>query len=583
MAFIGIDSGNTLVVHDVYGEKNVVADIGGKWDAEARVWRVTFTVANLEHLLDELREPSVDPVVEVKLVEQQEREARLERLRAMSKVDVPVSLRTQGLKATLYNYQRLGVMYAVTNGYGLLLADEMGLGKTAQAMAVALILKAQGKVKNALIVTPASLKFNWPIEIEKFTDEKYVVIDGTPDERIAQWLRNDVFFHVVNYELLLEDLFGGREFKAKKKETAEQKARREQLVMKASVRRRVLSGVRERMWDFLAIDEAQAIRHHDAKRTMNVKDLRARFRMALTGTPMDGRLEELHSVMGFVAPGLLESKTRFFQRYINTDIWGRVTGYKRLTEVSRRIQPFFLRRLKRDVLADLPDKIYENRFVVMTLDERRTYDELAKQGHAATEDVVAIVAIIRCKQFCNLPSKVDPACTDSSKMDAFKEVLDEVVVQNGHKALIFSQYKAMVDVLAGVLEGMGIKYLRIDGGTSKAARAGMQKKFNEDRSMDAMLGTEAMSMGLNFPAADFVINYDDNWSPAVMFQREDRAHRIGQRNVVTVVNFICKDTVEERIRAVLYHKSKITSQVLGDGTDEAVLQRLGPRDMAKLL
>lgn len=583
MAFIGLDAGNSLVVRDVYDEKTVVADIGGVWDADSRVWRLSFTIANLEQLLDGLNAPEVGPELEAKVVEQQEREAGLDRLRVMSKADAPVSLRVPGLRASLYNYQRLGVMYSVLNGTGVLLADEMGLGKTLQAMAAALMLKSKGLARNALIVTPASLKFNWPIEIEKFTDEKYVVIDGAPEERIGQWLRNDVFFYVVNAELLLEDLFGGREFKPKKNETADQKARRMRQAEKVSIRKRVLAGVRDRMWDFIAVDEAQMLKHHSAKRTRNVKDLRARFRMALTGTPMDGRLEELHSIMGFIAPGLLGSKTRFFQRHVNTDLWGRVTGYKRVTEVSRRIQPFFLRRLKKDVLADLPDKIYENRFVVMTPNEKDVYDSLAEQGHEVTEDVAAIVAIIRCKQFCNLPSYVDEDCKDSSKMDAFKEVVDEVVVQNGHKALIFSQYKEMLSILAKVLDDMGVKYLRIDGDTKKTERASMQKTFNEDVEIDVMLGTEAMSTGLNFTAADFVINYDDNWSPAVMSQREDRCHRIGQRNVVTVVNFICKDTVEERIRAVLYHKNKITSEVLGDATDEMVLQRLGPQEMAKLL
>lgn len=941
MAFISVDSDNSLVVHDVYEERDVVSDAGGRWDSVSKVWRVTFTLENLEHLLDKLDSPEVSPELELKVAEQQERERKLERLRSMSKSDVPVSLRVPSLRASLYNYQRLGVMYSVTNGTGVLLADEMGLGKaqpldakiltpggwkrmgdmrvgdvvvdeygrevkvtgvfpqgekdvfrvsfsdgsgtecceehlwrvntacrknrgdeplvlplreivrlgltksngknglrnnwyipmvgpmefsrsgdldvvppyvmgillgdgglsckrlgfssadqeildkalslmpsgwkfrktnsdygyelclpganqtnpvhalfrryglkgkmtyekhipesylfspskdrlellrglmdtdgtvgvtergnvaqfcttsehlrdgmvflcrslggvahvsskvpfyrdetgrkvicrkawivtvslpsgvrpfglkrkdgvypnerkkyaptramvsvvrvgrkpcqcisvdsesglyvtddfivthnTIQAMATAIFLKHVGRAKNALIVTPASLKFNWPLEIEKFTDEKYVVVDGTPEERIAQWLRMDVFFYVVNAELLLEDLFGGREFKESDDDTPAQKARKLAQKAKAETRQRVLSGVRGRTWDFVAVDEAQMLKHHSSRRTKNVKALNARFRMALTGTPMDGRLEELHSIMGFVAPGLLCSKTRFFQRYVETDLWGKVTGYKRLGEVSKKIQPFFLRRLKRDVLKDLPDKIYENRLVSLTPKESKIYSKLAENGHEATEDAEAIVAIIRCKQFCNLPRMVDEECEESSKMDSFKEVIEEVVVQSGHKVLVFTQYKEMLDVLAKELSEMGVKFLRIDGGTPKDRRAEMQREFNEDKTIDAMIGTEAMSTGLNFTAADYVLNYDDNWSPAIMAQREDRAHRIGQRNVVTVVNFICKSTVEERIRSVIYQKNRITSQVLGDETEEMVLQRLGPKDMIKLL
>jgi len=128
-----------------------------------------------------------------------------------------------------------------------------------------------------------------------------------------------------------------------------------------------------------------------------------------------------------------------------------------------------------------------------------------------------------------------------------------------------------------------LRYLRIDGDTPKQARADFQKQFNEDQKLDIMIGTEAMSAGLNFTSADFVINYDDNWAPAIMDQRSDRAHRIGQKNVVTVVGFICKDTIEERIRAVLYGKSVITAETLGDDVDDMVLRRLGPKDIAKLL
>lgn len=587
MAFVSIDLSNSLVVHDAYEQRTAIADLGGYWDAQNKAWRIVFTIANLEALLDAIPDISTSEDLAVKVKDQMDKEAKLEKLRVMSKQDTQVCLRIPGMKLSLYNYQRLGVMYAATNRVGLLLADEMGLGKTLQAIGTAMFLKASDGAKKALIVTPASLKFNWPLEIEKFTDEKYVVIDGTPDERVAQWLRDDVFFYVVNFELLLEDLFGGRKFREKKGESDEDRQRRldrhEKISTKAKQRRGILTTVRNRVWDVIAVDEAQALKHHGSTRTQNIRELKAKCRMALTGTPMDGRLEELHSLMQFVAPGLLMSKTRFFQRHVETDFWGRVTGYKRMGEVSQKIQQFFLRRLKRDVLKDLPDKVYENRLVSLTAEEHKIYKALAEQGHEATEDVLAVVSVIRCKQFCNYPQMVDASCTTTSKMDSFREVLDEVVVQNGHKALVFSQYKEMLNILVPELEKMGIKYMRIDGDTPPIERASMQKKFNEDKSLDVMIGTEAMSTGLNFQSADYVINYDDNWSPAIMAQREDRCHRNGQRNVVTVVNFICRDTIEERIRGVIYAKNRVTAQVLGDETDDMVLRRLGPKDVCQLL
>jgi SNF2 family DNA or RNA helicase len=446
------------------------------------------------------------------------------------------------------------------------------------------------------------LKYNWAIEIEKWTDEKYVVIDGTPDERVAQWLKKDVFFFVVNFELLLEDLFGGREYKKKEKETAQQRIERERKMAKTKRRARILTPVRERLWDFIAVDEAQALKNSTSKRSRNVRSLRCKFRMALTGTPLDGRLEELHSVMEFVCPGLLGSRTRFLQRHAETDFWGKIVKYKRINEVRKKIQPHFIRRLKKDVLDDLPDKLYSNRMVEMSPAEKKVYKALAENGHAATEDAAAMVSIIRCKQFCDSPhlladalergdseEPVDPKEIKKlrkltpSKLEALKEVLQEVVIENARKVLVFSQYAEMVKILMKVFDEMGFKYLCIWGDTPKKERAAYQERFNTDKTIDIMVGTEAMSAGLNFTAADYVINYDDNWAPAFMAQREDRAHRIGQKNVVTVINFICVDTIEERIRTVLYQKSKISAQALGDELDEMILKRLGPQETAKLL
>lgn len=470
---------------------------------------------------------------------------------------------------------------------------------TLQAIATALFLKDRGEISEALIIVPPSLKYNWAIEIEKWTSEPYVVVDGTPDQRVAQWLRDDVFFYVVNFELLLEDLFGGKTYKPKEDETKQQQIEREAKMAKTQRRARILAPVRERLWGMIAVDEAQALKNSLSKRSNNVRSLRSKFRVALTGTPLDGRLEELHSVMEFVCPGLLGSRTTFLQRHALTDPFGKVVRYRRVGEVREKIAPHFIRRLKRDVLKDLPDKVYSNRMVEMTSAEKKVYKALAKNGHAATEDTAALVACIRCKQFCDSPQLLADALEEAgeveakeirklrklkaSKLEALRDVLREVVVENAHKVLVFSQYAEMVKLLMGVFDEMGLKYLCIWGDTPKKDRAAYQEMFNTDATVDAMVGTEAMSAGLNFTAADYVVNYDDNWAPAFMAQREDRAHRIGQKNTVTVVNFVCVDTIEERIRTVLYEKSKISAQALGDDLDEMVLKRLGPQDTAKLL
>ena len=257
-----------LVVECDYDQRNRVKEIGGRWDGIQKAWVVAFTLSNLEYLMDNLDCPSLDPNVEIRLLAQEQKEARLSKLFEMSKQDISVRLHVPGLKehCRLYNYQKLGVVYALTNGEGVLIADEMGLGKSLQAIAASLIRKFKGEAKNCLVIVPASLKYNWPLEIEKFTDEKFAIIDGSPSERIAQWLRTDVFFHIVNYELVLEDLFGGKEFKIKEDDDEAAIIRKQATMAKAQSRKKILSGVRQKTWDIIVIDEAHAIKTHHSRR-----------------------------------------------------------------------------------------------------------------------------------------------------------------------------------------------------------------------------------------------------------------------------------------------------------------------------
>jgi SNF2 family DNA or RNA helicase len=470
-----------------------------------RMWVIAFTPQALEDLIDQLPDPQVHPDVEEVLVETFEREKKLRKIRAMSRVDHPVSLKVPGLSGSLYNYQKLGVMFALANGRGVLIADEMGLGKTLQAISTALYLKHRGEVDNALIIVPPSLKYTWALEIEKWTTENYVVVDGTPDKRTAQWLKKDVFFYVVNFELLLEDLFGGKNYKEPEDETPEQKKARQERMAKTSRRARILKPIREKMWGMIAVDEAHALKNALSKRSKNVRSLRGKFKMALTGTPLDGRLEELHSVMEFVSPGLLGSYQRFMQRHAKTDNFGKVEKYRRIGEVREKIMPHFIRRLKKDVLHDLPDKVYSNRMVAMSNTEKKVYNALASHGHEATRDTEALVATIRCKQFCDTPMLVAKALEKeedvdekeveklrkmkSSKLEAFREIIQEVVIDNAHKVLVFSQYAEMVKILIEVFEEMGLKYLCIWGETDKKLRADYQEKFNSDKTIDVMVGT----------------------------------------------------------------------------------------------
>lgn len=589
---------NKLCVIDCYEERKDVQKAGARWDNRRKIWYMAFTSNNVEKLLNVLENPIIEESVEERLGVLEEKEAELNRIKKAAKKDKKVQLKIPGVKLPLYNYQKLGVMFATTNGECALIADEMGLGKTIQSIGSAVWLKSQGIANNCLVIVPAAVKWNWPLEIEKFTDIPYVVIDGSPDERIQQWLGNlvcrrlkngkyvyetgDPFFTIVNYELIMEDLCGGRNITIKADDKKATQERKKKQCEKYALRAAKLKPIMERFHDIIIIDEAHAIKNHSSTRSKNIKKLQGKFRLALTGTPLDGKLEELHSVMEFVKPGLFANKTRFLQRHADFDFWGRVKSYKRISEVREAIQPYFLRRLKKDVMKELPDKTYQNIYIEFTNKEKNLYKKISKGEHDSTEDALAITKAIRCKQFCNHPLLVGEEM-DSSKLKSLLEVLEELIKENGQKVIIFSQYKEMLEIIDESMKADGYNFLRIDGDTKPQRRAAMQEEFNNDPSIDAIIGTEAMSTGLNLTGATYVINYDDNWAPAIMRQREDRAHRGGQKNAVTVINFVVRDTIEERIRDVLYGKETVSVEALGDNTEEMVLKRLGPEELKKLL
>jgi SNF2 family DNA or RNA helicase len=600
-AMLMVRDGNLCVLGG-FDEKEKIKSAGASWNKDKKFWYMPFTIANYELLLDRLVNPQIETSIQEYIAEQKRKESKLLAIARMSKRDQPITFKVPGIRLALFNYQKYGVMYALENDDGFLLADSMGLGKSVQAIGMACCRKYNSGAHSCLVIVPASLKWNWPLEIEKFTNEPYVVIDGAPEDRIAQWAGrvythsaghgkfeyhpvksgNEPFFYVANYEMLLEDLFGGREMTIKDNDTAETKARKLKISGKAAVRAQKLAPVRQKIWDMIAIDEAQAIRSHHAKKTQNVKALKGKFRVALTGTPLDGKLEELHSVMEFVKPGLFMPKTRFLQHHAEFDYFGKIKKYKKIGEVKDKLAPYFLRRLKEDVMKDLPEKTYQNILVTLSAEEKKIYDALADREHPLTEESEAMVKVIRCKQFCDHPELVGETCK-ASKMEAFLEIVDELVCQNAQKIIVFSQYKTMLDIVERELKKMKIRMLRIDGDTPKMARASYQKDFNEDPHIDAIIGTEAMSAGLNLIGATYCIMLDDNWAPAIMRQREDRCHRYGQKNAVTIVNFICQDTIEERIRDVLVGKETVSSDVLGDEISEIVLKRLNPKEIQNLL
>jgi len=599
MAMLLARNGN-LYILDCYDEYKKVQQLGACWDARKKTWYMAFTPYNVEKMLDCLKDPIIESSVEEYLLKEKQKQKELNKIKEAAKIDQPVKLHIPGIKLPLFNYQKLGIMFAMANGECVLIADSMGLGKSLENIGLSCLLKSQEKANNCLIIVPAAVKWNWPLEIEKFTNNiPYVVIDGSPEERINQWLGNFVcrrlkngkyvyetgtpFFTIVNYDLIMEDLFGGRNIKIKSTDSMEIKEKKKKQAENYALRMAKLEKIREKIFDIICLDEIHYIKNHSSSRTRCVKKLKGNFRVGLTGTPLDGKLEELHSVMEFIKPGLFPSKMRFLQKHANFDYFGKVIKYKRINEVRENIQPYFIRRMKEDVLKELPEKTYKNVYIELSTKERSIYKSIAKGKHPSSEDALAMTKVIRCKQLCDHPNLVGENNIESSKLNSLMEILEELIKYNGQKIIVFSQYKEMLDIIDDKMKLNKYKFLRIDGDVSPKRRADMQSEFNDDPSIDAIIGTEAMSTGLNLTGASYVINYDDNWAPAIMRQREDRAYRQGQKNAVTVINFIVKDTIEERIRDMIYNKESISVEVLGDNTEETILKRLSPEEIATLI
>lgn len=580
---IDLRSNGMMEIHCPFEEKDLVKGLGALWDPPTKSWLLAFNKSNCDSLFKVFPNCRVSESLKSAYIEDEKILERIKAIKELCAKDEPYSLRVAGLKASLFNYQKLAVVHDLEGYPGFLLAAEMGTGKTVMAISMALMRKARGEIKNCLIVAPAAVKWNWEKEIRKFTDESVTIIDGKDDERIKLWLDDSSFFKVVNYDLLIRDLFPAAMPKINEKDDAKTIKRKRDAMKRQEEKLKTLEPIREKGFDFVIADEVHYIKTHDSNRTKCVKSIPAKYRLGLTGTPIDGKLEEIHSIMEWLKPGIFPRLPKFLDRHAIFDRFGRVVRYRHIDEVHDKISPVVLRQLKKDILKDLPDKIYKNVFVELSDKERKIYEAIKEGTHFSVfqnidpeeieeSDSQQMVKAIRCAQLCDEPCLVGETSIKSSKFEALTELLQTIIRENGHKVVLFSRFKRMTDILCERLGGLGYNYLYICGDTSSKDRADYQEVFANDPSINMCIGTEAMSTGLNLVAADYVINYDDNWQPSIMLQREDRCHRVTTKGNVTVIDLICKDTIEERVRAVLKKKQGIADKVLGESRDDVVLE-----------
>ncbi|MES2642067.1 MAG: DEAD/DEAH box helicase [Myxococcota bacterium] len=451
---------------------------------------------------------------------------------AIPRISIPADV-----NATLRPYQHVGVDWIVwlrSIGMGGVLADDMGLGKTVQALVAVRIMGGK-----TLVVAPTSVLRNWASEAEKFVPSLRVAVYHGP-KRVLDTSADIV---VTTYALLRLDL----------------------------------ERLRSVEWSTLILDEAQAIKNPDSQVAHAARALPAVQRLAVTGTPVENRLEELWSAFHFVSPGLLGGRREFRDRFSNPIENGDRRAQQNL---RRRIRPFVLRRLKGEVAKDLPPRTDVVLRCTLSDEERVIYEGVKALARADVQKLLekngmiqVLEVLLRMRQAaCHtglLPGRTAPS---SAKLELLLETLDEVLAE-GHKALVFSQWTSMLDLVEPALRARGMKFARLDGST--VDRAGVVAKFSADDGPPIfLLSLKAGGTGLNLTAADYVFHLDPWWNPAVEDQATDRAHRIGQERPVVSCRLIAEDTVEERILVLQEQKRGLARAAL----DEEALARGITRD-----
>ncbi len=454
----------------------------------------------------------------------------------------------------LRDYQQRGYewMYALDRMHmGGVLADDMGLGKTIQV--IALLRSARERDRTSLIVAPTSLTYNWLSEINRFAPEISAAVVGGSAAQRGHLLRHitensDVDVLITSYPLIRRDI-------------------------------QLLENYRFR---FVILDEAQNIKNAGSMAAITVKKLKADTRLALTGTPMENGVGELWSIFDFVLPGYLPGYNAFLRRYQDG-----AEG----EDLRRRIQPFLTRRLKQDVLTELPDKLETRLTACMTPEQQNVYRAAMERLRPRVREAVAekglnrsrmevLSAITELREICCHPSLVLDGYTGSSgKTELLMELLPDMIRSDRH-VLIFSQFTSLLKLLRPRLEEQGWQIMYLDGSTPPDERVEMTERFNRGEAQIFLISLRAGGSGLNLTGADVVIHYDPWWNPATEDQATDRAHRIGQTKKVDVIRLVMGESIEEQVVELGARKKALFDRLITPG--EAELSALSEQDIIAL-
>ncbi len=456
------------------------------------------------------------------------------------------------LQTVLRGYQKAGVawlrmlMHYRLNG---ILADEMGLGKTIQALS---IIHTAPENSVSMVICPKTLTYNWAAEIEKFhTNIPYAIVEG-PKALRAQLLSSpNIRLFLIGYSMVLSDF----------------------------------DLLKKMKFEWIVLDEAQNIKNVSAQRTSAIKKLNSQHRLALSGTPIENKLTELWSIMDFLMPGYLGSLKKFKDRYVLPE-----DDRQTRLALHRATSPFLLRRVKKEVLLELPDKQEQVSWCKMSPIQEKLYlqiletvqKKLMPQSQEELSYVHILAALTKLRQVCNHPHLANPDILPSPELSAKLELLVELVqdsIDAGHKVLVFSQFVQMLGIMRKVFDALSIPYSYLDGKT-KDRVAPVHDFENDDDIRLFLISLKTGGTGLNLTAADTVILYDPWWNPMVENQAIDRAHRIGQSKKVQVFRLITKSSVEEKILALQQNKIELFNEVIDGGT--GVLKTLSLEELKQL-
>ena len=449
------------------------------------------------------------------------------------------------LNATLRDYQVSGFEFFKTLSdyqFGGILADEMGLGKTIQTIAFLL----SNKDKKSIVITPTALIYNWKNELEKFAPTlKVGLLHAAKSER------EKILDNIDNYDVILTTY---------------------------TTYKNDIDKYKNINFDYCIIDEAQNIKNPDAIITKAIKNVNAKVRFALTGTPIENNLMELWSIFDFIMPGYLYNKSKFKSIFINND--------KNIIELKNLIKPFILRRTKKEVITELPDKIEQKIIIDLEKEHKRAYkgyvNLITRKIKENNQDNITVFSYLtKLRQLCLSPElMVKNYQGKNSKLDVLINIIND---SSDEKILVFSQFTKVLEVIGKRLNEENISYSYLDGKTSAKDRVKLVEEFNTNNNKVFLISLKAGGTGLNLTSANIVVHFDPWWNPAVEDQASDRAHRIGQKNVVNVIKLIAKGTAEERVINLQETKKELIEDVINGNLDNSsTLKNLSKDDIIDL-